>query len=148
MDERARLLVDLDRCIRSVAAWNGDDAVSYVRWFADSTANSIVARVCGSLLAQGVQRIDRVTFAAEWERAAWTLGKRSVFMPHHFKTNAKHRYGSGGRADAEGHRPGQTAYPPFVLDGGVLTLNPVVREAVRLLAEERREAIVMLVNYL
>lgn len=142
---------DLERCIRSVAVWQKDDVASYVRWFADSTANSIVARVCQSLLAQGVQSCDCATFAAEWEWAALALGKpQSVFLPHHFKTAARNRYGTSGRVNAAGQRVrvAKTAYPPFVLADGFLSLNPVVREAVRLVAEERRESIVMLKNYL
>jgi len=145
------LQCDLERCIRSVAAWNGDDASSYVRWFADESERSIVALVCRSLLAQGVQRLDCATFAAEWERAALALGRSSVFLPHHFKTDARHRYGTSMRVDAEGRRVRvvKTAYPPFVLEAGVgLRLNPVVMEAVRFVAEERRSAIVMLKNYL
>ena len=136
---------DLAQHIRSVAAAHGDNPTLYVRWFTNPAARSVVSRVCQSILSQGVQRLDYAAFSAEWDLAAAALGKQSSFRPQHFDVNAFHRYGTSGR---NGVRVLVTAYPPFVLDDGFLTLNPLVLEAVHGLAEERRDAIVMLREYL
>jgi len=145
MNEHHPLQHALEQRIRAVAAAQGDDPTLYVRWFATPAAGTIVSRVCQNILSYGIQRIDTEAFSAEWDLAASALGKRSSFRPQHFEPNARHRYGTKGRGGA---RVLVTAHPPFLLADGFLTLNPVVREAVRLLAEERREAIVMLREYL
>jgi len=144
-DEPHPLRHALEHHIRAVAAAQGDNPTLYVRWFTNPAQATVVSRVCQNIVAHGVQRLDCATFSAEWDLAASALGKRSSFRPQHFDPNARHRYGTKGRVGA---RVFVTAYPPFVLADGFLTLNPVVREAVRILAEERRDTIVMLREFL
>jgi len=136
-----RILTALERNIRSAAAWEGDDAASYVRWFADPQQQSLVAQVGRTLLGEGVSEIDRADFAALWERTAILSGRaKTTFLPHHFKLQAKARYGHRTFVDECGHKQYRyvTQYPPLVLsdNGRTLRLNPIVAKAVDSLVAE------------
>ena len=135
------VLADLERCIRAVAVWQGDNADLYVQWFADPTKQSVIAQVCRSLVGAGVHRIHQADFAALWERAAVLSGRpKTTFLPHHFKANAAARYGTSVVRDGDGRmtRRTTTEYPPYILNDRFLDLNPIVAQAVRYVVEERR----------
>jgi len=133
---------DLDRCIRSVAVWEKDYAPLYAQWFADTTQNSVISQVCRYLLSNGIHRIDVAEFAVVWHSFAVMLGRdKTAFLPHHFQSAAKARYGTSTVTDEQGQRIriAKTRYPPYVLsdDRQFLDLNPIVAKAVQYVAEER-----------
>jgi len=132
----------LDRCIRSVAVWEKDYAPLYAQWVADTTQNSVISQGCRYLLRNGIHRIDVAKFAVVWQSFAVMLGRdKTAFLPHHFQSAAKARYGPSTVTDEQGQRIriAKTRYPPYVLsdDRQFLDLNPIVAKAVQYVAEER-----------